>query len=160
MITQDRLRELLCYDQETGVFQWLVSRGRARAGSIAGSADSYGYLQTKIFGRIYLNHRLAWLYAHGEWPDEQIDHINGCRYDNRLANLRKVSASINQQNQRKARLDNKSGFLGVGRIGKRWQARISYPGSKDTYLGLFDTPELAHAAYLEAKRRLHPGGTI
>jgi hypothetical protein len=67
---------------------------------------------------------------------------------------------MNQQNQRKARLDNKSGFLGVGRIGKRWQARISYPGGKDTYLGLFDTPELAHAAYLEAKRRLHPGGTI
>ena len=160
MITQERLRELLSYNQHTGVFQWLVSRGRARAESIAGSADSYGYLQTKICGRIYLNHRLAWLYAHGEWPDEQIDHINGCRADNRLANLRKVSASINQQNQRKARLDNKSGFLGVSSSGKRWQARISHPGGKDTYLGLFDTPELAHAAYLEAKRRLHPGGTI
>lgn len=160
MITQQRLRELLSYDLETGVFRWLSSRGTARAGSVAGSPDSYGYLQTKIDRRCYLNHRLAWLYVHAEWPEEQIDHINGCRSDNRLANLRKVSASINQQNQRKARLDNKCGLLGVSSSGKRWQARISYPGGKDTYLGLFDTPELAHAAYLEAKRRLHPGGTI
>lgn len=160
MITQKRLRELLSYDPDTGVFQWLFSRGTARAGAVAGSADSYGYLQTKIDRRCYLNHRLAWLYVHGEWPTRQIDHINGKRTDNRLANLRIVSASVNQQNHRVARVDNKCGLLGVSSSGKRWQARISHPGGKDAYLGLFDTPELAHAAYLEAKRRLHPGCTI
>jgi hypothetical protein len=71
-----------------------------------------------------------------------------------------VSASVNQQNHRVARVDNKCGLLGVSSSGKRWQARIGHPGGKDAYLGLFDTPELAHAAYLEAKRRLHPGCTI
>jgi hypothetical protein len=160
MVTQERLRELLSYDSETGVFHWRVSRGRAVAGASAGNADSYGYLQTKIYGRCYLNHRLAWLYVYGEWPDGQIDHINGSRADNRLANLRNVSISVNQQNQRGARVDNRCGLLGVSRKGNRWQARISHPGRKDAYLGLFDTPELAHAAYLKAKRKLHQGCTI
>jgi hypothetical protein len=160
MITAERLRELLSYDPKTGVFQWLYSRGSARAGAIAGSADSYGYLQTKIDGRMYLNHRLAWMHVNGEWPSGQIDHINGCRSDNRFENLRNVSASVNQQNRKKARVDNKCGWLGVSSSGKRWQARISYPGGKDVYLGVFDTPELAHSAYLEAKKRFHPEGTI
>lgn len=160
MITAERLRELVHYCPDTGTFKWLISRGTARAGAIAGSVDSYGYLQIKINKRPYLSHRLAWMYIHGKWPDGQIDHINGCRSDNRFCNLRNVSASINQQNRKIARADSNSKFIGVSRNGKRWQARIRIPGGKEVYLGLFDSPEIAHAAYLEAKKMLHPGSII
>lgn len=158
-ITADRLRSLLAYDQETGIFRWSVSRAaQVRAGDVAGSTDSGGYRQIMIDGRAILSHRLAWLYVYGEYPRGQIDHINGTRDDNRIANLRVVNASENAQNKYRPRSDNKLGLLGVHQHGKRFRAEISTPG-KIHSLGVFATPEEAHRAYLDAKKTFHPAAS-
>lgn len=115
----------------------------------------------KVFGRVIAAHRAAWAIYYSKFPDGEIDHINGDEADNRITNLRDVSKSVNQQNKRKPRADNKSGLMGVGwhRRGKKWRAQITVQG-KVIYLGLFSDPEEAHAAYLDAKRKLHQGCTI
>ncbi len=151
---------MLHYDAETGVFTWRVrSANCIKVGDVAGSKNGKGYIGIKLLGRQYQAHRLAWLYTHGAWPAGQIDHIDGCRINNAIANLRDVSQSVNQQNIRSARSNNTHGFLGVTRNGKRWRAQICVDG-KQRRLDGFSTPELASAAYLEAKRRLHAGNTL
>lgn len=159
-LTAERLRELLNYDPETGVFTWRVSRrATARPGSVAGTITPKGYRAIWI-GANYRAHRLAWLYVYGVWPTHEIDHIDGNRANNAIANLRDVTRSVNHENLRRARSDSAHGFLGVSPFkGKWWKARITVNG-KWQHLGTFKTPEEAHAAYLEAKRRLHVGCTI
>jgi hypothetical protein len=120
---------------------------------------AYGYQLVCVDGHKYPAHRLAWLIAHGVWPDGQIDHINGNRADNRLENLRDVPRAINAQNQRRAPKNSASGFLGVSRHNNRWRARITID-KRTVRLGTFDTPHQAYAAYLSAKRQLHDGCTI
>ena len=95
----------------------------------------------------------------GDWPTTDIDHINGDPADNRIVNLRMVSRGHNLQNQRKPHRDGKSGFLGVYLKNGKWQSRIMVGGVSHD-LGRFSTPEDASAAYLQAKRKLHPGCTI
>lgn len=159
-LTAERLRELLHYNKATGDFTWRVcSNGYTRAGYIAGHMTKCGYWNIQIDRRKYCAHRVAWLYVYGEWPKVQIDHINGRRLDNRWCNLRLATQSENNQNQRAANSRNKCGFLGVSRHGPRWRANIGINGHKK-HIGVFDTPELAHAAYLAAKARLHPFQTI
>jgi hypothetical protein len=162
-LTAEQLRELLCYDTETGVFTRRVAsgyRGCHRAGMVLGT-PSHGYLQVSVSGRRYQAHRLAWLYVHGTWPANEIDHINGVRSDNRIANLRALTHAENGQNLRRAKSHNKSGMLGIRwrDESRQWQARICV-GGKTTYLGKFSTPEEAYAAYIDAKRRLHVGCTL
>lgn len=162
-LTADRLRELLHYDPETGVFTWLVHRQRHRAGDVAGSKHSMGYIEMGVCGASYLAHRLAWLYMTGSWPAGDVDHKNGQRSDNRFDNLRDVTKSVNLQNRQGATANNKSGLLGVSKsIAKcgRWFARIQDSTGKQKGLGSFGTPEEAHAAYLDAKRSMHEGCTI
>jgi hypothetical protein len=98
---------------------------------------------------------------HGEWPAQQIDHINMNRTDNRIANLRSVSPRVNSENRRTAQSQNLVGLRGVSWRDhcKKWRSRITVHGVEHR-LGQFDTAEDAHAAYLEAKRRLHEGCTI
>lgn len=160
-LTQARLRELLHYDPETGVFTRLVARKGPKAwvGCVAGSPDRKGYTSIVIDQERHAAHRLAWFYVHGSWPDGQIDHINGVKDDNRLANLRVVSNQVNGQNSRVARSSNRVGLLGVTPWKKRFRASI-YINGRSVYLGLFAEPEQAHAAYVEAKRQIHPGCTI
>lgn len=158
-ITAERLREILSYDTESGVFVWKVSRGPLNAGMKAGSVDTRGHLQICIDRRLYQAHRLAWLYVNGKWPNKHIDHINGDKTDNRIANLRDVTHAVNLQNQRRAPSSNKtSGLLGVSwkKANLRWCAQIQV-NDKKMHLGLFDTAEAAHAAYVVAKRQLHEG---
>ena len=157
----DRLRELLAYDGDTGHLRWLVNRNKVRAGSVAGSVDQTGYVCVKIDRRILKAHRVAWAMTHGAWPKDQIDHINGERADNMIANLREASRSENLQNQRRPRSDNKTGYLGVNwqTSDKRWRAQIKAAG-RVIYLGQFTTPEAARDAYLAAKKQLHPFQTI
>lgn len=158
-LTAQRLREQLAYDAETGIFTRRVRTSNIKVGDVAGSKHCGGYISIRVLGRPYLAHRLAWLYTHGEWPAGEIDHIDGRRDRNTFTNLRDVSRSVNQQNQRQSRSDSTHGFLGVTRNGTGWTARI-WIGGKQHRLGTFATPEVAHAAYLEAKRQFHAGCTI
>lgn len=111
--------------------------------------------------RFYFAHRLAWFYVHGEWPKGHVDHINGNRDDNSAGNLRDVSPTVNAQNLRKARSDNKSGLLGVCWVErvKRWKAQINVHGAHLT-IGFYESKEEAHQAYVQAKRQHHAGCTI
>lgn len=151
------VRELLDYDQETGVLTWRAPRGRSvKPGDVAGCLDVEGYLRVQINKALYKAHRVAWLHATGNDPlDSQIDHIDGNRANNRFANLRKATNAQNQCN-RKPRTEGLSGYKGVTwkKDRGRWQARITVD-SKVYYLGYFDTPELAHMAYAKAAAELH-----
>lgn len=163
-LTQKRLKEVLDYNEKTGVFTWLVAtNGRRRVGERAGNLRPDGYVQIKVDKIMHRAHRLAWLCMTGEWPlEEQIDHRHGVRSDNRWSNLRELSRSHNNQNQRVAQRNNKSsGLLGVSQrnAGQGFQARIRFQ-NREKRIGTFPTAELAHQAYLTAKRQLHPGCTI
>lgn len=162
-LTATHLRALLEYAPEIGVFTWLASRSnRVKAGGVAGFLDCEGYVRITVCGRMYFAHRLAWLYVTGEWPANQIDHRDGVRNNNAIANLRDVRHSVNMQNLKHARVDNRSsGLLGVTWHARRkvWQAQMRVDG-RNKFLGYHATAEQARAAYLETKRRLHPGCTI
>ncbi len=109
------MRDKLYYDLDTGQFYWKVKTGNKRVGDIAGSVTTYDqYRRIKINGKMYLAHRLAWFFVYGDWPKNEIDHINGTRDDNRIENLRDVSHSLNQRNA-KRRKDNTSGMVGIKR---------------------------------------------
>jgi hypothetical protein len=159
-LTADRLRALLVYDADTGLFKNRVTRNnRAKAGDSPGYTTWNGYLSIALDGRGYQAHRLAWLYVHGTWPTQFIDHINGNRQDNRIANLRDVIPQVNRQNMRAPMPSNSAGLIGVTPVFNQWKAQIKLNG-RQIYLGLFETPEAAHAAYVAAKRKHHPGCTI
>lgn len=155
MLTVDVLREILDYDPMTGVFRWRQGRKGIRAGGVAGSKKAYGYVEIGLLNGQYLAHRLAWLFVHGVWPADQIDHIDGDRSNNCIANLREATRSENLRNRGLQR-NNTSGFKGVifdKRTGM-WQARIKIHGRR-ILLGLHETPEAAHAAYCEAAAKHH-----
>lgn len=158
-LTAKVLRALLHYDPVTGAFTWAAGVGNRRAGQAAGTPDGLGYLRVMIDKRNYRLHRLALLYVHGEWPPQQVDHINGNRSDNRFANLRAATPALNSENQRRAKSDSLLGLLGVSRCRKLYFARIKVAG-KGFHLGSYATAEAAHAAYIDAKRVLHEGGTL
>jgi hypothetical protein len=154
------LRKLFHYDCRTGKFTRLNNMSsNARVGGIAGGYQNTGYIAIHVSNTLYLAHRLAWVWMTGKWPSE-IDHRNGNRSDNTWANLRQVTRSVNNQNQRRAHLNSRTGVLGVAPNGKTsFQANIQVNG-KPHYLGTFRTIEAARAAYLKAKSELHPGSTI
>lgn len=156
-ITQSYLKQIIDYDPVTGLFRWKVrASSRARAGSIAGYKSSDGYVIIGINKVSYRSHRLAWLYMNGSWPDEDIDHIDGDRANNAIINLRCASKSVNAQNHASANSNSSTGLLGVFPDRGRFRARIQIAG-KAKYLGPFNTPEDAHAAYVREKHKLHEG---
>jgi hypothetical protein len=158
-LTQARLRELLDYDQETGVFTWRATgpgrRLDLRAGAIQKGHSGHGrpYLRIKIDGRDYRTHRLAWLYVYGEWPPAEIDHRDGDGLNNRWANLRVATSAQNKRNSRR-QCNNTSGFKGVSvnKCGDRFRAQIGVRG-RNKHIGYFDTAEAAHAAYVAAAEK-------
>ena len=153
MLTQTRLRELFDYSPDTGILVRRKSQGRAKA-EIAVGCLSQGYYRVRVDDKLYLLHRLIWLYVHGELP-EFIDHINRIPTDNRIANLRPVTKKQNQENREKQR-NNKSGFKGVNwdTNRKKWFACIQHHG-KTIALGRYDDLSLADKAYKDAALRLH-----
>jgi hypothetical protein len=157
MLTQERLKELLDYDQETGIFVWKEPITNISVGVVAGTLNDQGYLIIGLDNERYRAHRLAWFYVYGKWPDNQIDHRDHNRSNNRIKNLRDFTHSENNQNQICAQDKNKSTkLLGAYPNGSGFMARIQVNG-KDKYLGTFRSPEAAHAAYILAKRELHRG---
>jgi hypothetical protein len=159
-MTADGFSRLLAYEPDTGVLRWLVNRTRVSVGTIAGCRNSRGYIGIRVLGREYKAHRLAWLLTHGQWPQGDIDHINGIVGDNRIANLRDVPRAENLQNQRRAHRDSRSGILGVYLMADgRYISRIT-KNYKRHELGIFQTAVEASAAYLKAKSELHAGCQI
>jgi len=160
MLTAEQARKMLNYCPDTGIFTWREKVAvRVKIGDIAGSKHHSGYLTIFSQGKSHRAHRLAWLYVHGVWPKSSIDHINGIKSDNRIANLREVSQLINMQNLRQVAKNTQSGLVGAARNGNNWQAYIRI-NKKAVYLGTFKTPEEAHKVYMDAKRKYHIGCTI
>lgn len=162
MITQEELKSQLHYCPDTGIFTRLVANSRrVKVGDIAGCLNDRGYIAIKVDSKLYKAHRLAWLYITGNWPENYIDHINGVKNDNRIGNLRDVTSSENNQNQRKSCANNKSGLLGVSwyKAMNKWNAQIELDG-KRTHLGYFTDKHEAHNAYLTKKREIHSTCTI
>ena len=155
-MTQEELKALLHYDSITGIFTWIVSGKKRKIGTRAGHVQKlHGYRVIGINYQIYREHRLAWLYVHGYLPDEQIDHRDGDKTNNKLDNLREATNLQNHQN-RKCQTNNSSGFVGVHlhKQTNKWRSKINVNG-KAKHLGLFNTAEEAHSAYLKAKSELH-----
>lgn len=155
----DLLSRSVCYNPITGDFSWIEKPlcmpdparwNSRRVGKSCGSLDGKGYccISFRINGVLkrFRNHRLAWLLVHRCWPDDEIDHINQNRQDNRIENLRDVSKSVNLRNSR-LKTNNTSGFNGVTRSkGDFWiaQANINH---RRVYLGSFSSRiEAANAA--------------
>ena len=158
-LAAERLRELLDYDPTAGTFTWRQRRGgKATNGIEAGGRHRGNYRRIKVDGHRYLAHRLAWFYVHGVWPSVGIDHFDTDPSNNRFANLREATMSENRQNLRRA-VRGSAGLLGTWRSGNKWCAAIKLHG-KRIHLGTFATTEAAHAAYVSAKRSLHPFGTL
>lgn len=147
-VSAERIRELLHYDAETGHFTWVQDRAHnAGAGSRAGTQVKNGAIHIGVDGRVYLAHRLVWLWVFGAAAPGAVDHINGIRSDNRLSNLRVATGSQNCGNTVLNRA-NRSGYRGVSWSNSRqkWIARIQSKGFSE-YLGEFDSPEEAAAVY-------------
>ena len=136
IVTQDSLREVVSYDEITGIMRWTrPSKYKPQlTGKEVGWLNQRGYRGVIIQGRIYLVHRLIWLYVYGTFPKDQIDHTNRIKDDNRIINLRDVTNQENCKNQ-KLRKTNTSGVMGVklNKLKNRWEAFIG-----DRYLGAFD----------------------
>lgn len=158
-LTLNRLHQALSYDLITGIFIRLERAGPQKPGDEAGGASSKGYHRICVYGKRYRTNRLAWFYVYGVWPKDQIDHVDGHRSNNAIANLRPATNTLNSENERNARRNNKAGLLGVVRDGERWRAYIKVAG-KTVALGRFASDLAAHHAYVKAKRELHAGCTI
>jgi hypothetical protein len=158
-LTAERLRALLKYNPETGEFTWIQKPAkRICAGSVAGAKRPDGYIQIGIDKRLHFAHRLAFLWMTGTVPGGEIDHIDRDTSNNRWANLRAVTTSLNQQNRRGAQSNNKtSGVLGVSWNARRgaWMAQIVVNG-QNHFLGYHSSIDAARAAYLASKKMLHP----
>jgi hypothetical protein len=126
------------------------------AGDVAGCITKDGYLYIKFKKQAMYAHRLAWVYVHGVWPAQKIDHLDGDKSNNRIANLREASTSQNTQNQTHIR-NTPSGLIGVcwNKACKKWQAAIR-TGAVTKHLGVFLNREDAYAAYCQAKTVEHP----
>ena len=163
----ERFKAHVRYDRETGNLYWLKLRRGVRKsnGLLAGSVKFYGYRYISFEKKELMAHRLVYMIHYGLiGAGLEIDHIDGNKANNRIENLRAVTHQCNRQNQIRPTAGNRTGFLGVWynparAIGKQHTATIVVGKSKFD-LGSYPTPEAAHQAYLEAKRRLHPGCTI
>lgn len=150
MVSADRLRELLSYNPETGIFVWTKPRRGVVVGAECGRLSVHGYREFRVDRVLYRASRMAVLYMTGEMPVVDVDHINRVRDDNRWINLRPCNASQNAANTI-AKPSNKSGVKGVsfdaGR--QKWLAQVRIKGKK-TNLGRFDSLEDAALAYKKA----------
>lgn len=153
ILTAVRLRELLHYDPESGVFTWRVARGPIKAGNVAGALQRIGYRVIRLDLELHYAHRLAWLYITDGWPAAEVDHIDGDKGNNRWSNLRDVAHKANCANQHVAQ--GSAGLLGAAwnKRSKNWRAIVTRD-DKQIHIGTFPTPGAAHVAYLQARQVL------
>lgn len=151
-ITHADLKKVLSYDAETGNFTWKIVKQGMQKNMKAGAQKSNGYIKICINKIQYHAHRLAWLYMTGEWPKKELDHINGVRSDNKWKNLREVTRTENNMNQ-KISSANTSGYIGVhwAKREQKWNAYIK-KNRKRKHLGYFDNYEEAVAARKKAEK--------
>lgn len=151
MITQKELKERLDYAPQTGIFTYKSTRGRARAGREAGCIrkDTYNYRCIEINNKCYQAHRLAWLYVYGNFPDNEIDHINRIPLDNRIINLRDVKRGVNNRNSSRSN----NPFHGVYPRGKKWTVCFGVNNNLKHY-GTYSTKEEARIAAQQIKEKL------
>lgn len=156
LVSSEYLRSVLAYDESTGDFRWKDQLPNVKSLVAGHLTKKTGYRVIGLDGRLYLAHRLAWLYMHGEFPDKAIDHIDRNRDNNAKANLRLATPSENAANTG-LRATNKSGFKGVSWCAttEKWRATITYNG-KQKSLGRHLCRESAMAAYQTEALRLHP----
>lgn len=150
-LTAMRLRELLYYDQTTGIFSWRVKRKSAFVGKAAGGANPKGHILISVDGRKYMAHRLAVLYMTDEWPKFQVDHRDCNKSNNSWSNLREAT---NGQNRANSKTSAASGYKGVYPNTRGWQAVI-ISKKRRIYLGTYTALAAAHAAYTEAALKYH-----
>ena len=169
-LTLELLHKILTYDSETGDFYWkhrprdtfktlracniwntrfANKKAGCRANRGYSSRDDYCKIEITIFDRNRFAHRLAWFMHYGEWPKDEIDHINGDATDNRIENLRDVSTKENGRNK-SIHVNNTTGVTGVSKRNGKFRATIKVDG-KSKELGLYDTLEAAAAARKEAE---------
>jgi hypothetical protein len=151
-LNSEILREYLEYNDTTGIFTYKITRSNKLAGSTAGSTDTNGYIMISINNCKFLAHRLAWLYIYGQWPDSDLDHIDGNRTNNSINNLRKATRSQNNYNKTSNR--NKNNYRGVCKTSSgKFSASIKVIG-RDVYIGNFMTAEEASLAYEDKAREI------
>ena len=138
-LTADLLRHLLHYDPLTGAWTWVnpLPHSRMQRGDTAGRIMDNGRRQIRIASGFYYSSRLAWLYMTGEWPKDQMDHINRIRDDDRWENLREATQSQNSFNREWA--ESSGDMRGIRPHGNKYRVDIQ------RYLGLYDTLEEAKA---------------
>lgn len=158
MLTQLRLKELLKYNPDTGVFTWRIPRHGIRRGDQAGCIKPDGYRYIGIDGKKYIASRLAWFYVEGYMPENDMDHKNRVRDDDRWCNLRHVSRQCNNRNCGNPRT-NTSGVKGVcwDRRYEKWHADIMV-NKKKHYLGRYNDFDDAVCARLAAEQCLNWSG--
>ena len=172
-ISADALPELLHYDADTGALTWrargphLFNRPSSASAWNAKWADRpalthvnpEGYLHGSIFGRLYRAHRVAFALHYGEWPQHDVDHINGDRSDNRIANLRDVTNAQNHRNRALSKR-NTTGASGVFFCPRKnvWRAMIRVQGGRKKSLGHHSSMEAAVIARRAAESEFgyHP----
>lgn len=160
ILTQETLRSILHYEPGTGMFTWIARPGEKawnarHAGKPAGyvwrASPRLSYRCIRVFDWPFLAHRIAWLYMVGEWPENVIDHIDCDGLNNSFRNLRAATFAQNLANMRRP-ITNSTGFKGVSPAhGGKFRATIRI-GGKQKWIGVFDKPEEAHAAYVAASK--------
>lgn len=138
MITRERLESKLHYDPDTGNFIWKDPNPMSgmKKGDIAGGLNGAGYILIRCCGERNLAHRLAWLYMTGQWPKDQIDHIDGNRSNNKFNNLRSVTRHENGKNKRIPK-NAKYGIMGVRLFKGKWVVNIIV-NSANKHYGTYD----------------------
>lgn len=147
-LSHQELLQLVSYDPNTGLLTWRTHRRGAKTGpgDVCQSVDKDGYISASVRKRRYRAHRLIWFYVTGEWPDGEVDHIDGNRLNNKFSNLRVTDRKTNSRNRQFNR--------GYMRHGRGWKATICVDG-KTLYLGVHATEAEARAAYVAAKLQHH-----
>lgn len=144
-LNPNRLRELLAYCPETGLFTWRQVRGGKSPGDLAGSvchAQGKSYIRIRLDDELIMAHRLVWLYVYGVWPDDELDHEDGDGTNNRLLNLIPADRLQNNKNA-SLRKDSKTGIPGVNAMPNgKFQVTIRHRGVAN-YLGTAETLDAA-----------------